>query len=188
MSHHLFRGLERLVSLASSEFIVKQTIITACLPPWVVPSASTPLDSGIVPYFQPATPSHFSSFHRRSFSSATLTASWEVRIWVRDVPWMESCSLSSCFGATDRAPPPHPHRYLAHTLTEHFRFFILLQCDFFSPLAPFLCLTSIPSQNQHGWLDNFTGSLTPKGPQRGGSFAPLLIQPAASPRPLSKLC
>lgn len=73
MSHHLLRGLERLTPLASSKFIVKQTIITACLPPWVVPSASTPLDSGVVPYFQPLTASHFSSFHRRSFSSATLT-------------------------------------------------------------------------------------------------------------------
>lgn len=108
MSRHLFRGLELLVPLALFEFIVKQTIITACLPPRVVPSASAPLDSGIVPYFQPSTASHVSSFHRRSSSFATLTASWEIRIWVRDVPWMESCPLSSCSAAMDRAPPPHP--------------------------------------------------------------------------------
>lgn len=73
-----------------------------------------------------------------------------------------------------------------------FQNIFFFKCDFFSPLAPFLCLTCIPSPNRYGWLDNFTGSLTPKGtPERGepgSSFAPLLIQPAAPPRPLSKLC
>lgn len=64
MSRHLFGGVERpaktsVVLLSSSEFIVKQTIITACLPPRVVPSAFAPLDSGVVPYFQPTTSPHF---------------------------------------------------------------------------------------------------------------------------------
>lgn len=91
------------------------------------------------------------------------------------------------YGQSSSTPPPSI--FSPHLREQHF-FFFLLQCDFFSPLAPFLCLTSIPSRNQHGWLDNFTGSLTPKGTpeRRRGSFAPLLIQPAAPPRPLSKLC
>lgn len=65
---------------------------------------------------------------------------------------------------TDPPPPsqPPPRRYSAHTLCN-----IYLKCDFFSPLVPFLCLTCLPSLNQYGWLDNFTGSLTPKGtPER----------------------
>lgn len=54
------------------------------------------------------------------------------------------------------------HRYSAYTLWN-----VYFHCDFFSPLAPFLCLTWIPSLNQYGWLDNFTGLLTPKGsPER----------------------
>lgn len=57
------------------------------------------------------------------------------------------------------SPPPPPHRYSAHILPN-----VYFHCDFFSPLAPFLCLTCIPSQNLYGWLDNFTALLTPKGP------------------------
>lgn len=55
--------------------------------------------------------------------------------------------------------PASPHRYSAHILPN-----VYFQCDFFSPLAPFLCLTCIPSLNLYGWLDNFTALLTPKGP------------------------
>lgn len=63
--------------------------------------------------------------------------------------------------------PHNPHRYSAHTLWN-----IYFQCDFFSPLVPFLCLTCIRSLNQYGWLDNFTGSLTPKGTPERESLTP----------------
>lgn len=87
-----------------------------------------------------------------SFFSSTSPASWEVRMWVRDGLRMES--------STDSGQALHPpHRYSAHILPD-----VYFHCDFFSPLAPFLCLTCIPSQNVYGWLDNFTGLLTPKGP------------------------
>lgn len=49
---------------------------------------------------------------------------------------------------------------------------VYFKCDFFSPLVPFLCLTCLPSLNQYGWLDNFTGSLAPKGTPERESLTP----------------
>lgn len=177
------------VPLASSQFIVKQTIITACLPPRVVPSASAPLDSGACPTFSPR--------RRLTFPPSTFVHSPPQPCWPpgKSVSGSEMCREWSLAGRRPAGPlrtellHPTPIDILPTPYRTTF-FFFLLQCDFFSPLAPFLCLTSIPSRNQHGWLDNFTGSLTPKGTpeRRRGSFAPLLIQPAAPPRPLSKLC
>lgn len=66
---------------------------------------------------------------------------------------------------------------------------IYFQCDFFSPLVPFLCLTSLPSLNQYGWLDNFTRSFMPKGtPERETQLLAPLLNPSLGPlRRLFKL-
>lgn len=89
-----------------------------------------------------------------------LSASWEVCMWVSDGLWMES--------STDSGQALHPpHRYSAHIHPN-----VYFHCDFFSPLAPFLCLTCIPSLNLYGWLDNFTGLLTPKGPPEREGLTP----------------
>lgn len=115
--------------------------------PEFCPLPQYPLTPETCPTFRTASP-HFppsTSF----ILFLNPSASWEVCIWVRDVLWMESSPYS---GQT-----PHPHRYSPHTLWN-----IYFRCDFFSPLVPFLCLTCLPSLNQYGWLDNFTGSLTPK--------------------------
>lgn len=63
--------------------------------------------------------------------------------------------------------PHNSHRYSAHTLWKSY-----FWCDFFSPLVPFLCSTCLPSLNQYGWLDNFTGLLTPKGTRERESPTP----------------
>lgn len=74
-------------------------------------------------------------------------------------------------------PPPSPIDILPTPVCN-----IYFRCDFFSPLVPFLCLTCLPSLNQYGWLDNFTGSLTPKAtPERESPTPWLLDSSCASP-------
>lgn len=91
---------------------------------------------------------------RLSFFPSTSQPPGKAVMWVRDGLWMES--------STDSGQALHPpHRYSALILPN-----VYFHCDFFSPLVPFLCLTCIPSLDLYGWLDNFTGLLTPKGPQR----------------------
>lgn len=126
-----------------------------CLPTWVVPSTSAPLDTRNMSYFQTRCASlpNFPFFH----SSPPPLSLLGSCMWVRDGLWMES--------STDSGQALHPpHRYSALIVPN-----VYFHCDFFSPLVPFLCLTCIPSPNLYGWLDNFTRLLTPKGPQRGGA-------------------
>ena len=109
--------------------------------PWLLKHVL--LSTHAVPHF-PTSPSFILLLH--------LSASWEVCMWVRDGLWMES--------SADSGQALHlPHRYSAHILPN-----VYFHCDFFSPFAPFLCLTCISSLNLYGWLDNFTVLLTPKGP------------------------
>lgn len=91
MSRHLFRGLEQGLEEERRTPRFLPVYCEADHNNCLSASPSRALCLGTprlrrVPYFQPSTASHFSSFHLRSFSSSTLLASWEVRIWVRDVP------------------------------------------------------------------------------------------------------
>lgn len=159
------------------------TIITAFPPVWqsVCLPTSCPLPQN------PTTPETCPTFRRASPhfppSTSFILFLKPRRPPGNSVSGSEMCCEWSPHQTLDR--PRNSHRYSAHTLRN-----IYFRCDFFSPLVPFLCLTYLPSLNQYGWVDNFTGSLTPKGPQRGRArlLAPLLIPSVAPLRRLSQLC
>lgn len=89
-----------------------------------------------------------------------LPASWDICIWVRE------CAVNGVLTRLWTDFHNYPHQLIPHIDILPTPFWnIFLECDFFSLSVPLLCLTCLPSLNQHGWLDNFTRSFMPKGTQ-----------------------